>query len=126
MNDRSANPIPSTSDDDGILIRKAFDPHGSDSLSRDMGLDPSLSWKAKGLYWGMRSLPPNSRPTVDMLAALGQDGQDAVRTALRELRSHGWVEMRRIARKNRSPLTVYTVFESPNPLSVDVLAGHAR
>ncbi len=53
--------------------------------------DPTLSWKAKGLYCHMASKPDNYNFTVRSLAAQFPDGVRSILNAINELKKRGWV-----------------------------------
>ncbi len=53
--------------------------------------DPTLSWKAKGLYCHMASKSDNYNFTVRSLAAQFPDGVRSILNAINELKKRGWV-----------------------------------
>ena len=55
-----------------------------------------LSLKAKGLLSLMLSLPDDWNYNMKGLASLSRDGIDTVRSAIKELEHHGYVERHRI------------------------------
>ena len=55
-----------------------------------------LSLKAKGLLSLMLSLPDDWNYNMKGLASLSRDGIDSVRSAIKELEHHGYVERHRI------------------------------
>ena len=55
-----------------------------------------LSLKAKGLLSLMLSLPDDWNYNMKGLASLSRDGIDSVRSAIKELAHHGYVERHRI------------------------------
>ena len=56
----------------------------------------NLTLKAKGLLSLMLSLPDNWNYNMQGLATLSRDGIDSVRSAIRELEHHGYVERHRL------------------------------
>lgn len=56
----------------------------------------NLSLKAKGLLSLMLSLPDDWNYNMQGLASLSRDGIDSVRSAIKELERHGYVERHRI------------------------------
>lgn len=75
---------------------------------------PNLSFKAKGLLAHILSKPAHWRTHTRQLAAVGPDGIDAIRTALRELETHGFVRRHRYQDKTTGRWCYDThVFDSP-------------
>lgn len=74
--------------------------------------DPRLSFKAKGILAYLLSKPDHWQTRVSDLANHAADGKDAVKSGLRELKSHGYVtyELPR-NEKGRYIEGGYTVFE---------------
>ncbi|MEI3259720.1 MAG: helix-turn-helix domain-containing protein [Faecalimonas umbilicata] len=62
--------------------------------------DKELTLKAKGLLSIMLSLPDEWNYNLKGLATLSKDGIDSVRSALKELEYHGYVERHRIRSEN--------------------------
>lgn len=60
-------------------------------LSNTVLRDQALSWKARGLLAYLLSQPDGWRTSTDRLAQVAPDGRDSVRTAMRELETHGYV-----------------------------------
>ena len=56
----------------------------------------NLTLKAKGLLSLMLSLPENWNYNMQGLATLSRDGIDSVRSAIKELEHHGYVERHRL------------------------------
>lgn len=56
----------------------------------------NLTLKAKGLLSLMLSLPDNWNYNMQGLATLSRDGIDSVRSAIKELEHHGYVERHRL------------------------------
>lgn len=74
----------------------------------------SLSLKAKGLMSLILSLPENWQFTVKGLAQLSKDGQDSVRSALRELETRGYITRHRERSAQGTLLAAnYTIVENP-------------
>jgi len=57
--------------------------------------DERLSWKAKGLHAYMLSMPDDWRFYREELSTHAKDGVDAVKTALKELTTHGYLKRER-------------------------------
>lgn len=62
--------------------------------------DKALTLKAKGLLSIMLSLPDEWNYNLKGLATLSRDGLDSVRSALKELEHHAYVERHRIRDEN--------------------------
>ena len=83
--------------------------------------DRTISLKAKGLLSQMLSLPDDWDYTLRGLAAINKESIDAVRTAIHELETAGYVVRSRI-RDERGQLRgcEYFVYEYPHPEGSDV------
>ena len=79
--------------------------------------DMSLSLKARGLLSLMLSLPDDWDYSARGLACLCQDGENSIRSALKELEQAGYV-VRSQRRNSRGKIvdTEYTVYEVPLPM----------
>lgn len=81
--------------------------------------DKQLSWKAKGLHAYMLSLPNDWKFYDVELEKHAKDGKDALKTALKELKQHGYMKRER-RRNDEGKFDWETlVFEQPyteNPL----------
>ena len=55
-----------------------------------------LSLKAKGLLSQMLSLPEEWDYSLEGLSRINREGVDAIRTGIRELEEHGYLERRRL------------------------------
>lgn len=53
--------------------------------------DERISWRAKGVHGYLLSRPENWETDADRIAAAGKEGREAVRTAMRELETYGWI-----------------------------------
>ena len=60
-------------------------------IPNDLVDDPTISWKAKGLFCHMASKPDNWNFTVRSLASQFPDGKSAIFAALDELKERGWI-----------------------------------
>lgn len=77
--------------------------------------DKELTLKAKGLLSIMLSLPDEWNYNLKGLATLSKDGIDSVRSALKELEYHGYVERHRLRNDCGCYMdTEYIVREIPN------------
>ncbi len=83
-------------------------------MSTDHLMDPNLSLKAKGLFSLILSLSDGKLKNCSLkgLAELSRDGVDSVRTTLKELIEHGYVETFRIRdEKGRLGAAEYVIYE---------------
>lgn len=62
----------------------------------------NLTLKAKGLLSLMLSLPDDWNYNMQGLATLSRDGIDSVRSAIKELEHHGYVERHRLRNESDS------------------------
>ncbi len=62
----------------------------------------NLTLKAKGLLSLMLSLPDDWYYNMQGLATLSSDGIDSVRSAIKELKHHGYVERHRLGEKEKA------------------------
>ena len=60
-------------------------------IPNDLVDDPTISWKAKGLFCHMASKPDTWNFTVRSLASQFPDGKSAIFAALDELKDRGWI-----------------------------------
>ena len=84
-----------------------------------------LSLKAKGLLSQMLSLPDNWDYTLAGLAAINQEGKDAIRAAVQELEKAGYIERRQTRDENgKLAGNEYIIRETPvAPLSENPTTG---
>ncbi len=83
-------------------------------ISNGLFRNRSLSLKAKGLMSLILSLPENWQFTVKGLAQLSKDGQDSVRSALRELEARGYITRHRErSAQGRLLQANYTIVQNP-------------
>ena len=82
--------------------------------------DRALSLKAKGLFSVLLSLPDDWDFSLPGLAAICKEGMDAIRDAVKELESLGYITRSRVRNaKGRLESAVYALYEQPQ------LADHA-
>ena len=75
----------------GGIVKAKQKSKGYESISRERLQDPTLSWKATGLYAFLCSLPEGWRCSRDRLAKEKIDGLCSTRSALAELRKKGFL-----------------------------------
>lgn len=73
-----------------------------------------LSLKAKGLMSLCLSLPEQWNYTISGLVALSVDGPDGVKSALKELRKTGFLNVEKTRNQKGVFVSTYTFFENPN------------
>ena len=87
--------------------------------------DFKISWRALGLLTYLCSLPPNWTIKIENLTAMRSEGRDAIRTALNELESAGYLIKRGRKRMENGKLGeyMYDVFDyiAENPHQYDSL-----
>lgn len=77
--------------------------------------DARLSFRARGLHHYLLSLPPGVRVTTESLASDAREGRGAVRTALNELISVGYVKRIKSHDERGRWNTRMVVYETPQP-----------
>ncbi len=60
-------------------------------------IDKDISLKAKGLYGYMHDKPNDWNFTIASMAKQLLEGKNSINTALKELRSNGWVSYQRLS-----------------------------
>ena len=76
--------------------------------------DPSLSYKAKGLFVDMLSLPDDWVYTVAGMVKRSTDGRDSIYKALRELEDAGYIMRRQSRSGGKFSATEYDIIETPH------------
>ena len=77
--------------------------------------DDRISLKAKGLYLYLISKPDNWSFSVDRIAKESRDGEDSVKSAIRELESFGYLHRSQLNKKGNFGTMIYTIFDVPKP-----------
>ena len=76
--------------------------------------DERLSWKAKGLFCYLLSLPEDWNICLNDLKNRAKDGIDGLKSAIKELKEYGYlVQKRNKDEKGRFLKTVYIIMENP-------------
>ncbi|MGN0183375.1 MAG: helix-turn-helix domain-containing protein [Candidatus Ornithomonoglobus sp.] len=82
--------------------------------------DKNLSLKAKGLHTLMMSLPDNWEYSISGLAAICKESETAVRTAVRELISAGYIRREKVQnRETGFHGWIYNIYEEPQDCNPD-------
>jgi hypothetical protein len=78
--------------------------------------NPNLSMKAKGLFCYLLSLPEDWRIYIKELPDHFSDGEDAIRSAVKELKDAGYIKHERLRNaKGAISGNQYTIIENPRP-----------
>jgi hypothetical protein len=78
--------------------------------------DDSLSWKAKGLFTYLLSLPEDWQIHLEEIEKHAPDGRDSLRTAVKELKDRGFLVLRqRKDKRGKFSHNEVEVVERPNP-----------
>lgn len=105
------------------IIRVRHEEHFTVIRNRTLR-DSRLSFKATGLLAYLLSLPDGTTMSRQELAKVKRDGQDAVMTALRELRNAGYIEHEKVQDEYGIWRTETTVRECPkSPATGPTVAG---
>jgi len=86
------------------------------SIDRRTIRDTRLSFRARGVLLWLLDRPDESTTDSDLIAEHGAEGRDAIRTALRELRDHGYMTRRKVRGERGRWVTESWVFERPQPV----------
>ena len=84
-------------------------------VNKELLNNTELSWKAKGLLTYLLSLPDNWKIYEDEIVKHAKDGKDSLKSAIKELITHGYIERERI-RNSSGQLKGYSycVYEIPS------------
>jgi predicted ArsR family transcriptional regulator len=74
--------------------------------------DARLSFRARGLLVMLLSLPPEWHVTADTLAEDNPDSRTAIRSAMRELRESGYVELHKVRGSDGRTRSHHEVFDT--------------
>ncbi len=96
------------------MIFHAKKPNGFVMMSNAVLNDNRLSLKAKGLLCYLLAKPPDWRPMIADICAHCCDGEESVRTALKQLAKHGYAKLvRDQSERGRWDGSQWVIFESP-------------
>jgi len=96
-----------------MIIKTSRPSHNFTVVSNAVIRDECLSYRARGILIYLLSQPPDWETSSTRLALAAGEGRDAVRTALRELISVGYVTLRKEQTKAGRWVTTYTVTDTP-------------
>ena len=83
--------------------------------------DDKLSWKAKGLFAYILSLPEDWKIYISELQTHATDGETSLRSAIKELTDNGYIIQKRLKDdKGRWASYVYQIIENPFVENLDV------
>lgn len=83
------------------------------TMNRTSLKDERLSWKAKGLHAYMLSMPDDWEFYDTELERHAKDGRDALKSAIKELKEHGYLIRKQIRKKDGKIAYETTVVEKP-------------
>lgn len=93
-------------------------------ISNDIFKDSSLSLKSIGLLCKILSLPDNWDYSIKGLSRICKDGEDGIKSAIKELEKAGYIN--RTFKRDKKGIIIgmnYDVFECPHPLGDFPLVG---
>lgn len=105
--------------DNSYFIREKKD-HDYTVMNNTFLKDITLSWKAKGLFAYILSLPDNWKIHQNELITHGADGITAFRSAVKELKEHGYIKMNKKSINGRF-IYEYLVIEKPESAIIEPL-----
>lgn len=82
-------------------------------LSNEARNDKKLSWKARGIYWYLKSLPQDWIIHQKHLAAQTPDGIDSLRSGMKELMDLGYLKKKQVRDKSGHLSWQWIFFELP-------------
>jgi hypothetical protein len=77
--------------------------------------DKNISLKAKGIYLFLISKPDNWTFSVDRIASQNSDGENSVRTGLKELEEHRYLKRVQINKRGVFGENDYIIYDEPYP-----------
>ena len=102
------------------MIRRAERPRTNFTIIQNsVLLDDRLSYRARGLLCAILARPDNWRVRADQLAKEGSEGRGAVLTALKELRTIGYLHLHRIRLDDGTFRSEQVVYDTPWIASTD-------
>lgn len=89
-------------------------------LSNSVLQDTRLSYRAAGLLVSLLSRPPGWTVSANRLVREGKEGRDAIRTALNELETEGYLQRQRVRNDDGTFAQIATVYETPIDKPTDI------
>ena len=83
-------------------------------IANDVLRDERLSYRARGLLAALLSRPDNWTIKAELLAQQGKEGRDAVRSALKELRDTGYLQLEKIRNEDGKFTTIQVIYDNPH------------
>ena len=81
--------------------------------------DKNLSYKAKGLLSFMLSLPEDWDYSINGLVSISKESRDGIRSILKELQEHHYVEIEKVRGYNGYFEYNYLIYEVPHFISLE-------
>ncbi|MDP4180663.1 MAG: hypothetical protein Q8942_06195 [Bacillota bacterium] len=100
-----------------VKVKKRVNPYTM--IDSSIFLNNNISWKAKGLMGYFLSRPDDWKIHLKDLYRQSTDGYDSVKSGLKELKSHGYLELIPIREKGKIVAWEYIVYEVPIDKSTD-------
>ena len=94
-----------------IIMAKQRDPFAR--VTKSMLADSKISWRAKGILSYLLGKPSGWKLKISDVRKHGTEGERAVRSALKELRGHGYAELSAVRDGCRIVEWVWKVSDSP-------------
>lgn len=126
---RLNDPPPETLQDVGHLLEKETIPtveitrvprrNNFSILPNEAIENTALSWRARGILAFLLSRPDNWQTSAERLAEQGKEGRDAIRVALKELDTAGYLRRTKVQGEGGRWSTIMQVFDEPQPTGPD-------
>ena len=84
-------------------------------ISNNEVQDKRLSWKARGIFSYLWSMPDNWDFYETEVAKHAPDGRDSLRSGLMELEEHGYLKRERVRNKGQFGGTAWIIPDNPTP-----------
>lgn len=85
-------------------------------ISNNEVQDKRLSWKARGIFSYLWSMPDNWDFYETEVAKHAPDGRDSLRSGLMELEEHGYLKRERVRNKGQFGGTAWIITDNPTPM----------